>query len=377
MIVMNLELDNLLGFDDFTINFSYPKKIVHSSIPNEFLLTKPNFRYKKVNILMGANASGKTSIGKALMTIFNFMRNGIPSKLKDLIREKEKTARFSIDFLLNESTLYRLDCTITPNLKSGKKNEMFPLKNEEIDMKLYSSKILKKDSYESCLKKLDEILPDESDYYKKLQEIPPFGWLFTFPDDDAKRTLLDDDDFSNLNIFELLMQTLDPSIKKVEKSEEVDNTYIIRGENGDVLIQNGEVIDKNILSSGTRMGIDIAYILDSLCKNEHGFYYCDEKFSFIQSDVERSVLSLMIDMMKPNSQLFFTSHNLDLLNLGLPIHSFVFLRKNTKIEVVYPEATIRKNDISLRNAVENDVFNISPDLSKLFELEGLCTYETK
>ena len=73
MVVMNLELNNLFGFQDFKVNFSYPKKLVKSTIENEYLETKPNFRYKKVNILMGANASGKTSLGKALVDIFNFL----------------------------------------------------------------------------------------------------------------------------------------------------------------------------------------------------------------------------------------------------------------------------------------------------------------
>ena len=45
MIVLNLELDNLFGFEDFKINFSYPKKIVNSSIKDETLYDKPNFRY--------------------------------------------------------------------------------------------------------------------------------------------------------------------------------------------------------------------------------------------------------------------------------------------------------------------------------------------
>ncbi|ALF26074.1 hypothetical protein [Fusobacterium nucleatum] len=69
MIVLNLELDNLLGFEDFKINFSYPKKDENSGIKDEFLKGRPNFRYKKVNILLGANYTGKTSIGKAMMAI--------------------------------------------------------------------------------------------------------------------------------------------------------------------------------------------------------------------------------------------------------------------------------------------------------------------
>lgn len=109
MIVMNLEIDNLFGFEEFELNFSYPKKIVNSSISNEYLENKPNFRYKKINILIGANASGKTSIGRALMVIFNFISKKDPAKLREVIRDKAKKSKFSIDFLSDEETLYRIN----------------------------------------------------------------------------------------------------------------------------------------------------------------------------------------------------------------------------------------------------------------------------
>lgn len=62
MIVMNIEMDNFMSFNNFAMNLSYPKKIVNSSIENEFLTGFTNFRYKKVNILMGANATWKNFI---------------------------------------------------------------------------------------------------------------------------------------------------------------------------------------------------------------------------------------------------------------------------------------------------------------------------
>ena len=61
---MNIKLDNFFAFRDFEMNFSYPKKIVRSYIPKEHLPGIPNFRYKKLVILMGSNASGKTSLGQ-------------------------------------------------------------------------------------------------------------------------------------------------------------------------------------------------------------------------------------------------------------------------------------------------------------------------
>ena len=43
MIVLDVKLNNILGFTDFNINFSYPKKIVNSIIENEHLAGRPNF----------------------------------------------------------------------------------------------------------------------------------------------------------------------------------------------------------------------------------------------------------------------------------------------------------------------------------------------
>ena len=73
MILMDLKIDNIMLFKHFHMNMSYPKKIVDSSIEEEFLVNRKNFRYKKVNILMGANATGKTSLGKVMMHTFNLI----------------------------------------------------------------------------------------------------------------------------------------------------------------------------------------------------------------------------------------------------------------------------------------------------------------
>lgn len=77
MIILNAKLNNVYGFKDFDIAFSYPKKIVNSIIENEHLAGRPNFRYKKAVILMGSNATGKTSLGKALLNIISFINTGM------------------------------------------------------------------------------------------------------------------------------------------------------------------------------------------------------------------------------------------------------------------------------------------------------------
>ena len=96
MIVMNIEMDNFMSFNNFAMNLSYPKKIVNSSIENEFLTGFTNFRYKKVNILMGADATGKPSFGKMLMNIFHFMDKNSMLTLSDLFPIKRKRQPFAL-----------------------------------------------------------------------------------------------------------------------------------------------------------------------------------------------------------------------------------------------------------------------------------------
>ena len=97
MILMGLSLDGIYGFHDFSIHFSYPKKIVNSIIDAEHLKGRERFRYKKAVILMGANATGKTSLGRALLHIFEYIASGIPSPLCEMVSAKK--GNFCIDFV--------------------------------------------------------------------------------------------------------------------------------------------------------------------------------------------------------------------------------------------------------------------------------------
>lgn len=98
MIVLDLELKGIYGFNDFHINFSYPKKIVNSIIDQEYLKGRERFRYKKAVILMGTNATGKTSLGKALLRIFGYMTDGNPTPLYEMVSGDK--GYFSIDFVM-------------------------------------------------------------------------------------------------------------------------------------------------------------------------------------------------------------------------------------------------------------------------------------
>ena len=41
MVILNLKLDGVYGFNNFEINFTYPKKAVNSMIDNEYTEERP------------------------------------------------------------------------------------------------------------------------------------------------------------------------------------------------------------------------------------------------------------------------------------------------------------------------------------------------
>ena len=111
---------------------------VNSIIDQEYLKGRERFRYKKAVILMGANATGKTSLGKALLRIFGYMTDGNPTPLYEMVAGDK--GYFSIDFVNGDYRLQRLSAQIDAS-------------NQEIDIQYQTADIDTMDSYEKCVKK--------------------------------------------------------------------------------------------------------------------------------------------------------------------------------------------------------------------------------
>lgn len=360
MIVLNLKLDRIYGFEDFEINFTYPKKVVNSIIEDEYLEGRERFRYKKAIILMGANATGKTSLGKALLKIITYINTGNPAVLYDMVAGN--TGTFSIDFVNEGFVLHRLSANID-------------VVSSEVEISYASAKIDKMDSYEKCVMKLEDHTVEATVTINALKKlIGPVSYRFAYPEIETSILLDDIDREVLLKTLRAVIGTLDPTLKEVTISKDLKDTFIIKRKNTEIIIQEGKLLNREVLSSGTAEGIDVALFLASMLAKDKTFYYCDEHFSYIQSDIEKRIFGLMMDRIANNEQLIFTTHNTDMLDLNLPKHSYMFLRKyvedgECKVSVVSASDVLKRNTDSIRNAVENDVFGSLPDDSLLDELE--------
>jgi len=377
MIILDLKADNFYAFKNFHVNFTYPKKIVGSFIKDEHLMGRPNFRYKKINIIMGANASGKTTLGYMLMNIFNFIDQKNATFIIDNIADNTKEASFTIEMASPSYKMYRIIFSLGPVfMEDNKEKRIF-------DFHVLTTDVGKRDSYETCKARLDAMdysyeiksIDDELDKIEKL------GWFFEHPKDDIRSFLrLPQNDDMFLGILNKILKALDPSIIRVDKLEEVKDSYAIRMSFGDLIIQNDEPFLTRKLSSGTKAGVEIATLLSSLIQGKNQIYYCDEKFSYIHTDIEKAILGVMIDAIKPNEQLFFTTHNVDVLEMQLPKHSFIFMKKdvmntNEPIQCLSASDYLKRNTDSIKKAVENDLFSIAPSTEAIYEILELGATE--
>lgn len=382
MIIVNLKINNFYSFKNFEVNFTYPRKINNSLIDGEYIEEIPQFRFKRLNIIMGANSAGKTTFGKILMQIFNFIQKQKPEYFSEAFKEIRDEAEFEIDIVQKESEanksnyiLYRLRAVFT---------NMIIEDEQKIDIKtlaLKNTKLGKNDSYEKAVKKLKNINEYEKDIDDKekigeiLEKIGRLAWFFNFPSvNDFNRKM------KNLKIASKILKTFDNTIETIKEVENTENGYQIIFKNRDsVLIQNGKVVDKEALSSGTEEALGICYSIDQMLAYPDRPFYIDEKFSHTHSELEKTLLSIMVELIGKEAQLFFTTHNTEILTINFPVHSFLFFSKNEDgdIKVTYPEKTIKRNDRNLINYVKNNVFDTIPDNDLLYEIIDVVEQERR
>ena len=374
MVIMNLRLNNFLVFNEFELCMSYPKKIVRSTIEDECLSGRERFRYKKVVILMGANATGKTALGRILMSIFNFIDGKEYGGIAKLIDDKKKTAEFTIDLAFPSFQLYRIKGSF-----SALSDETDEYSSNNVSVEVWNEYILPNDSYERCVERLaakQSMIADS--YIKALEQIPKMTWYFQYPyaPEGKLRTLIPFSSEKYRKTLEMTLRSLDPRIigvSRVDEAVKTNRTYIVQYPNCSAIIRNGTVIDSQILSSGTIDGIGVANMITSMKLNDVSFYYCDEKFAHIHSEAERAFLSVFIDLLGHDRQLFYTTHNSDILDMDLPKHSFAFMRRDeleeNKISCIYASAYLKKNTDSLKNAVENDLFSSAPNVDQILGIK--------
>lgn len=386
MLFTYLYIDNFYNFSKTSIDFTLKRELKDSLIDGEYLEERPKFRFKRVCILSGANASGKTSLGHILLHIQHFILS--PNIKLRKINHKERVGIIKVEFVFPQTnTIHYLEIR-----ESSKEEDLPSITYASIPILQNSTAYATRKRLKLYIEKkgvanikgeffTNEDNPDELYTFKSIRSLVSndlfFYYMFSHNVDKNKVTV----DNLSTDILEKVLQTFDSSITSVDEiiTKGVLDGYSIHFSNKDTILigKNGEMPNTDRLSKGTFDSIQvaefIAYIIGTSNAQKYRdictTYFLDEKMAYSHSELEQSIVNLIIQKMGRYSQFFYTTHNYDILDLNLPVHSYLFLRKDgDKAEFVQPEDVFSKNDRSLLNYVRNDIFNTVPDISLIDSL---------
>lgn len=395
MIFTRLRFINLYAFADAELNLSYPRKPVNMPLDGEFLFSRPKFYYKKVCVITGGNASGKTSLGRVLCGIQLFLKT---KELRQSLRinDKTKDASFEVDFATEDYNHHRLYVRFAPNdegtyvikeINYGSVrialNDSCLKTTEKLNL-LFSGK--PPSSAEVYFHELDE--NGETVILEQFKKYKFFGgWYYLLSETKESTAGIAG---VNKDLLERIIRTFDSSIigvsemqepKTEGKDDKPASVFLIRFKNSDSLVvtSKGEITNSDRLSKGTFDAVTLSHFISAIISDHEALknvelipsmtYFLDEKLAFTHSELERMIVALIISKLKENTQFFYTTHNMDIFELDLPVHSFIFIRKTEdNSEFVEASSVLKKNDRSMRSAVVRDIFGVLPDTSLVSEL---------
>lgn len=400
MLFTKLEIDNLYGFTNTCIDFTYRRKLINPSILDEFLPGREKFKVKRVCIFSGANASGKTSLGRLMCYFQNVLDGGHRAtsaieNLKSAVADKTRDAALCIEFVTESD--YKLHKFRLRFLKSDGAEEprMIAVRCASVAISTSDSNTIARQKLEAVFDaedENDELLDLDSNInmvtlaskLPKMRGQEDFGWHYLFAEtlehgikSHYKNRHLD------LKVLNAVLKTFDTSIDSVAESFSIDTSTEEKKPNGFEIVFNnrnsvlinleGEGSPKDVarLSRGTYEAISLAGFISTMksSEGENTIFFMDEKMAHVHTELEQAIVATMINLLGKGSQLFYTTHNSDILAMNLPTHSFVFFKKkNGCTQAIHAEEHFKKNDRTLRNAIKNDLFGTVPDSSAILNL---------
>lgn len=386
MILLNMKIDNICMFNNFEIDFTIDRLQGESIVGNERIKCAPKIKYKKLNIIMGGNATGKTTFGKVICEMENLLL-GRPSSIIKKIYDKKKNSRCEILFVEGKYLFnYLLEVKQDQYIEKLKYTKLRKSKNLDSHKK-YLEKEPSIETYNNVYsfekdkviisKVIDSFFEEEKSDFK-LFFIKNFAYYFrfaSFTENSINPNISDELLKETEKILKIIDNSID-SIRTIESTSlnnkdndsiKEDDYYIVFKNGERVLVKesNPKNIKDNRLSQGTIEAIEMSYILKNL-NSFPGTVYLDEQMAYMHTELSNNLILKLIESNK-DSQIFITTHNENVLDLNVPIHSYTFFTRNDGvIDVVNPEKKLNKNDRNLKLYVQNNYFETYPELDDLW-----------
>lgn len=395
MIFTRIFLDNCFNFQQAQLDLTLKKAVHNSTVPFEYLEECPKFRFRRVCILSGANASGKTSLGRVMSVFQSRIREadlrGILNFLHVSQYDKTRPVVAEFEFAtLTPPRLHRI-CISTEDEHGNIRYAATPIRTNDsaqttrrtLDLVWENQKTGRKQVYYAF--SLDSSVASVTQASQMLDEMSKHircGWYYLLSSNQPETGHDFAEAPADSKLMYRILHTFDSSVIDVLDSRDDDglNGYTVKFSNGHTikLDLEGNPTSQERLSRGTFDAIQLVGFIAFMMKissdrmaNDSGSmtYYLDERMAFAHSELEQAIVNLITEKLGRHSQFFYTTHNYDILDLNYPVHSYVFLRKEgAQSQFVQPEQTFNKNDRRLLNYVKNNYFHTLPDTSCVEDL---------
>lgn len=405
MNILSLRCDNLFMFKDFSIDFTYKKQRKNRKFEiceQDALFPDSQIFVKKRLLILGGNASGKTTFGKLLCAINNYIigREVKPGALNlyRALYDKHKKGFFEIEFVIDTIEAetkaktywaYKIGCEfdIMGNMEEYfKRTKVYKsYRIEKLRQKLDVSRkissevtmLYPKDNVPEVYTKADAPFVStllksgkNQKYLDELRQSIGFHYIFSsFADNSQEVTSL-----APIDLFNQVLPQIDNSISSVEAlttegSQVKTNSYLIRFKNGEqITVPENNLLrtDRDRMSHGTYEVLAFLGILAELKDRKNNIFYIDEQLAHLHAELE-AYLVMRLFYSEVSSQLFFTSHDNELLELNVPVGTYLLFKRNEDQSntAVFMDSMLHENSSDIRYYYDNDYFGIIPDYSAL------------
>ena len=282
MILLNMKIDNICMFNNFEIDFTIDRLQGESIVGNERIKCAPNIKYKKLNIIMGGNATGKTTFGKVICEMENLLL-GRPSSIIKKIYDKKMDSSCEILFVEGKYLFnYLLEVKENKYIEKLKYTKLRKSKNLDSHKKYLekepsietSNDVYSFEKDKLIISKVIDSFFEEEKSDFKLFFTKNFAYYFrfaSFTENSINPNISDELLKETEKILKIIDNSID-SIRTIESTSlnnkdndniKEDDYYIVFKNGERVLVEesNPKNIKDNRLSQGTIEAIEMSYIL--------------------------------------------------------------------------------------------------------------------
>ena len=387
MIFLSVYFDNVYMFRDFYLDFTMARKSSHFLANHDALFDGSKIYVRKKLLILGTNASGKTTFGRILCAIQNYLvGREMGTQINPLEKRYDPTrpGMFQVDFAIGEYA-YRMRCVYDEQgvkTESLKEVKIFPsYTNKILRERLESANFVTE--YErptnapvsTILGKIGMVssllLKQENEtYLTKFREGIQFSYVFSdFASTQSSLHLQE-----SVERLNHILPKIDNSVGRIvalksDDSKLISHSYVIVFKNGQQMtIPDGDLnrADRTRLSHGTYEALQFLDFLTNVKNNPEMMAFIDEQLAHLHTELEAYLIMKAL-LVQRNGQIFCTTHNPELLDLNISPQMVLLFRRTEEgfNEALYVSDRIKKNDRGFKGYYDNDFFGVLPDYSVL------------